>query len=258
MIQRARFVLLGASNVTLGFPWIVGCLEQIAHDADVVAAFGHGRSYGKTTRVLGRELASISDCGLWTALERAAPQPTYALVCDVGNDIMYGADPATIASWVERVIERLESHSARVAIAGLPIASLSELTPRRYRALRSILFPARHVDFEDALARARDLDARLATLARAHGSTMLVPERDWYGLDPIHIRRRARSRAWKQWIEATVPHDLAGAIVTAPPRRERHVAAWRLVPEERRLFGRLQTRAQPSVQLKGPLRIALY
>lgn len=252
MIARARFVLLGASNVTLGFPWVVGWIARAAHDAEVLGAFGHGRSYGATTRVLGRELASITDCGVWRALEQGAASPTFALVCDVGNDIMYGADPATIAAWVERALSRLDDAGARSALAGLPLASLSQLTPVRYERLRRLLFPTRHLAFEDALARARDLDARLAEIARAHGATRLVPEREWYGLDPIHISRRARERAWRSWIGALAP------IESASVRRERRVAAWRLVPEQRRLFGRLQQRAQPSVCLDGRIQVALY
>ncbi|MFN0244203.1 MAG: hypothetical protein ACKVWV_15040 [Planctomycetota bacterium] len=252
MIPRARFVLLGASNVTLGFPWVVGWIARAAREAEVLGAFGHGRSYGTTTRVLGRELPSIAACGVWRALEQGAPSPTFALVCDVGNDIMYGADPATIATWVDRALSQLDDAGARIALAGLPLASLSELSPARYERLRRVLFPSRHLAFEDALARARDLDARLAEIARARGATRLVPEREWYGLDPIHIRRHARESAWRSWIGALAP------VESPTVRRERRVAAWRLVPERRRLFGRLQERTQPSICLDGRIQVALY
>ena len=35
---------------------------------EVFVALGHGRSYGRSTRMLGRQLPGILECGLWPEL----------------------------------------------------------------------------------------------------------------------------------------------------------------------------------------------
>src|SRR4051794_31255557 len=61
-----RVVLLGASNVTIGF----GVLTRLVRAGfrgpiDLRAALGHGRSYGAWSSLLVRSLPAITQCGLW-------------------------------------------------------------------------------------------------------------------------------------------------------------------------------------------------
>src|SRR5439155_11570702 len=101
----ARVVLLGASNLTLGFPMLVSELRAwLGSPVEILCAHGHGRSYGLASRVLFRELPGIVECGLWRALASAPARPTLALLTDVGNDIMYGRDVEEIAGWVETAL----------------------------------------------------------------------------------------------------------------------------------------------------------
>ncbi|MEX0819484.1 MAG: hypothetical protein WD070_07815, partial [Pirellulaceae bacterium] len=87
-----RVVLLGASNIARS-PAIVFDSARSAWGSplDIVAATGHGRSYGMTSCVLGRTLPGILQCGLWEALATRPLVPTAALLTDIGNDILYGA-----------------------------------------------------------------------------------------------------------------------------------------------------------------------
>lgn len=55
---------------------------------EVLAALGHGRSYGAQSRIIFRTLAGILESGLWTELERRPPLTTRSLVTDVGDDIL--------------------------------------------------------------------------------------------------------------------------------------------------------------------------
>ncbi|RPI77043.1 MAG: hypothetical protein EHM45_10680 [Desulfobacteraceae bacterium] len=53
-------VLLGASNLTLGFPWVVKLAQELNGDSiEIWAALGYDRSYGRQSRVLGRVLPGI-------------------------------------------------------------------------------------------------------------------------------------------------------------------------------------------------------
>ncbi|MCZ6542107.1 MAG: hypothetical protein O6768_00410, partial [Planctomycetota bacterium] len=97
LTSRPRVVLLGASNLTRGISRAVGIAQAIlGTPLEVLIAMGHGRSYGQRSRVLGRSLPGIVDCGLWDALLHGSGRPTYALLTDIGNDVMYGASVPSI------------------------------------------------------------------------------------------------------------------------------------------------------------------
>ena len=58
---KRRVILLGASNLTRAISTVIG-IAQATLDGplDIVAALGHGRSYGMWSRVLFRELPGIN------------------------------------------------------------------------------------------------------------------------------------------------------------------------------------------------------
>ena len=72
-----RVVLLGASNLTRGISTVVATAQRVwGQPLEVLAALGHGRSYGIESRVLGRRLPGILNSGLWEALDRSPASPT--------------------------------------------------------------------------------------------------------------------------------------------------------------------------------------
>lgn len=245
---RPRFVVLGASNVARGLRPLVGRVRGMhAGPVEILTAFGRGRSYGLTSRLLwSRELASIDACGLWPVLA-ARTAPTLALITDPGNDLVYGAEVEQIAGWIERALERLSAAAARSVVVGLPLASLERLGPLRFGLARRILFPGRSVDLQRVLEQARALDERIAALARAHSAAFVRPQSDWFGLDPIHVRFRLQATAWDTLL---APLSLPHAQAPTPRAFERGERALlgRLRPEFRRLFGREQRHAQPCVR----------
>src|ERR1043165_8514894 len=89
-----RVILLGASNLALSFPTVVATVRQTWSEAvEIMAAMGHGRSYGQDSSVLGRKIPGIFPCALWQDLQNRPPLPTSALLTDIGNDILYGISP---------------------------------------------------------------------------------------------------------------------------------------------------------------------
>ena len=116
-----RIVLLGASNLTRGISAVLVEAERhFGSPLEVYAALGHGRSYGMTSRILFRSLPGITECGIWNALAALPAAPTAALVTDVGNDLLYGATPATILHWVDECLRRLAERNARAVLTLLP------------------------------------------------------------------------------------------------------------------------------------------
>src|SRR4051812_20775188 len=124
-----RVILLGASNVTRSLSTIVETARRLlGHPLDILAAFGHGRSYGLRHRLFWRELPGIVECGLWEALEQRPPSAAVALVTDIGNDLLYDVPVPDIAAWFQTCLDRLTRASARVVLTPLPLGSITTLS----------------------------------------------------------------------------------------------------------------------------------
>ena len=252
-----RAIFLGASNLVNGLATILDVARQMwGGPLDVLAAIGHGRSYGLRKSVLGRALPGIDECGLWPALQGRAPAPTAALVTDIGNDLLYDVDVPQIAGWVEACVDRLQRAGARIVLTPLPLCNLATLPPARFRVLRRILFPGCTLSHATVRERAEELDRRVRGLARERGLRLAEHRPQWYGFDPIHIRRRHRRAAW----HAVLSHwsDAPPAPAAARASWRRQLFLMRLVPDQRWLFGWEQRRTQPAAVLEDGTTLALY
>jgi hypothetical protein len=252
----ARVVILGASNVTRGAAALVGeAVCALAGPVEFLIARGHGRSYGAPSRVLWRGLPGIVQCGLWEALDRGPSRPTYALVTDIGNDVMYGASVDEIVAWARACLERLAGHGARTVLSLLPMESLSRLRPWQFRAMRSVLFPGRRMSFGHALDTARRLDERLRSVALGLDVSMVEPPGAWYGVDPIHPYRWRLGQVWRTmlapWTEAPPP-------VRPRPRPGLWLRLVGLTPERWSLAGLPRGRPQPSARLPDGSTLSFY
>ncbi|MFT5095938.1 MAG: hypothetical protein ACI93T_004798, partial [Porticoccaceae bacterium] len=199
-------VIIGASNVTLSLPviWSTLC-RSLSEPFRLVIAAGHGRSFGMPSTVLGRTLPSILECGLWESLDKLDDSTSiHAIVTDVGNDLLYGAQAAQTMSWVNETVDRLAYRTQNILITGLPIDSLNGLSERRFNFFRRLLFPSSTLTLESALVEGAELHSQLLNPGNNEFSTT-TPEARWFGLDPIHIRRRCRREAWEQYLSLGVP-----------------------------------------------------
>jgi hypothetical protein len=254
---QQRIVVLGASNVARSFARIVTTAQhRWGAPVEIMAAFGHGRSYGCESRVLGRKISGICSCELWDELTRRAALPTFALVTDIGNDILYGRTPRQLLGWVAECLDRLSDFGAQTVITGLPINSIERIGKARFSLFRTFLFPSSRLPLEVAQAHAREVNAGLLTLAEERKSTVFPVRNEWYGFDPIHIRRYVAGLAWQEIF-------VAEQAIKAQ-QRSRHNTIWHtayvrsLPPLERSLWGVARRRAQPSGILRDGTTISLY
>jgi hypothetical protein len=222
---------------------------------DVLAAAGHGRSYGMRSKVLVRDLPGIRECALWQAVAQRPAAPTAALITDVGNDLFYGALPETIAGWIEECCQRLQAAGARLVMTRLPMCNVGRVRPWQYRIFRTLLYPSCGISLDDLTHRAAELDNRLLDVARRFDCRLIEPQACWYGLDPVHVKRFQARSVWRQimtgWSEALQE--------TAPRARFRR---WLYLhsrrPERRWLFGREQCRSQPCGRLSDGTILSFY
>jgi hypothetical protein len=253
-----QVVLLGASNLTLSLGRIVGALQSgWNEELHLLAAHGHGRSYGKWSRVLLRSLPGIVECDLWAGLEQrpTAEAPLSALVTDVGNDLIYGSTPDQIAGWVEQCLERLAARRAEIVLTLLPMESVQRLSAWRYHLTRMCFFPGSGPAWPIMQERAADLNERLRNLAAAYGAHVVDPPGEWYGFDPIHVRRGRRDEAWNTVFSGWQSFDAVRNGVAISLAQALRLIAGR--PAERRFLGRGQHCTQPS-QRVGNVRVSIY
>ena len=255
-LPNRRVVLLGASNIARSLSIVLDSARHAwGSPLDIVAATGHGRSYGMSSRVLGRTLPGILQSGLWADLAVRPAAPTAALLTDIGNDILYGASAEQITRWVERCLQQLTPVADQVTLTELPLASIEDLGTLRFLAIRTLLFPKSRLTLGDALRIARELNANVKELAERYNVRTLQPAREWYGVDPIHIKRVHQPRAWQQIFRVWNPDE---EIPLARHSLLRWASLRRIRPQARRLFGFQQRQTQPARRLPDGSFVSLY
>ena len=255
---RARVIVLGASNVARGIGTIVDVArEQLGSPLEILAAMGHGRSYGLTTSIPFRTLPSILDCGLWRALAERPALPAWTLITDVGNDLIYGCRPEQVAGWIDQSVQRLRERSVRLLISGLPLTSVQRVGRVRFLTFRSALFPKSTLQLDDAQRYAIELDEHVRDLAAQHGAEFFAPDARWYGLDPIHIRVLVQREAWRRIFFALTQKNFSPPAKLHSPWRE-WLRMMMVRPQQSRVFFRAREVAQPAVVLRDGTSISFF
>lgn len=255
-VPPRRVVILGASNVIRNISTVITTAEHFrGQPLDFLAATGHGRSYGLTSRILGRSLPAIRTCALWDALAERPRIPTVSLVTDIGNDLLYGASVETIVSWVDQCLTKLAGISDRLILTELPLENIARLNFYKFFLIRSILFPNSRLTLTAAREMAAALNDRIANLASAYGATLIKPDVGWYGADPIHIHRRHSDNAWQQIM---LPWKTDAATRVDPPLSAKRIPSSRCRPYVRWVMGIEQRRAQPTLRLPSGTQVSFF
>jgi hypothetical protein len=213
---------------------------------DIFAAHGHGRSYCQWSYFFHRGLPPILDCGIWSALESQAPADmTWGIITDIGNDLLYGVPLDRVIDQIARAFQRLADLGARITFVRPPMERILMLSAWRYRATCQVLYPGCRVSWAEMSVMIRELDEQIAEMAASTGATVIVPKLEWYGIDPIHVRRSKRPLAWQHILE-TWP--FAESPVVRWPSLYFAQEIWRATPAERTLWKRASYSSQPSWQ----------
>jgi hypothetical protein len=181
---------------------------------------------------------------------------TAALVTDVGNDLVYGVPLDQILEWVARCLDRLADAGASTIVTELPLANFENLSVARFRFFQRIFFPRSALTLADAQSLAVSLNERLLNLCQERKIPTISAEKSWYGLDPIHLKRRSQRHAW--------PKLLAAWRAAQEPVMLRRGSVWLsaylqfLAPLEQSLFGFRRRTPQPCGRLADGTTISLY
>lgn len=252
-----RVVLLGASNLTKAIGTVLATVEQaLGEPAEVLAALGHGRSYGRSTQVLAVGLPGISNCGLWADLAQASPLPTSALVTDIGNDLIYEEPVERIVGWLEACLDRLAVAEARTVVTLLPVDNLRTLSAARYQLFRRLFFPASRIGQAEITRRAYALNDAVMRLAKERGLNSVAHQSGWYGIDPIHIRFTRRQSAWCDILAAIGQSEVS--LAPAGHAIARSLRLRMRAPHQRRLLGVVQRGRKPTMRFASGSTVSIY
>ena len=210
-LPQQQILLLGASNLVLGWPALIRSLRQLtAAPLNLNVAIGMGRSYIKTSAVWFRQLPSINASGLWDHLPCDMAQAPRVLITDIGNDLVYLCEPNEIAASLRQSIERILAwrSDAKIVMTGLPLDSVAGVGRVRYLVARTILFPGCLLPHSTILSHSLALEKLVQELAAEYQITFVQPESHWYGVDPIHVLPKYRETAFLKYF---APFDLAMA-----------------------------------------------
>jgi hypothetical protein len=251
--EVGRVVALGASNLTRGFQTVVSTSRSVwGPDVEVLAALGHGRSYGSPSNFMFRTLPSILKSSLWTELASRPPMATRGLVTDIGNDILYGFSVERTLGWVEEALVRLRSVTNDIVLTDLPLSSIRRLSNSKFLAFRSVLSPSCHLSLTEVIERAERVNEGLVHLSASYRTRFFRLDPAWYGFDPIHVRPSQWRSAWQQILGAQ-PEGKSGSGSTIES-----VKLYFMRPERRWMFGMEQVTPQTGVALRSGGQVWLY
>jgi len=242
-MNTQNVVLLGASNLVLGWQALTASLRQVTEvPINLNVALGMGRSYVKTSAFWFRRLPAIRSCGLWDQLPRDSANPPLVLITDLGNDIVYLFEPDEIADSVRQCLRQILDwrSDAKIVMTGLPLASLTRTGKLQFQIAKTILFPGCPLSRTTLLERSLSLDHLVRQMAVEFDIPLIDPEPHWYGFDPIHVLPTFRGVAFQKYFAAfeLTPRTM-NSRASAKVRMELPTAAARTV------FGRNRIVEQP-------------
>ena len=253
--DRRGVVVLGASNVSRGLARLAATVRSRAGTPlELFVAAGHGRGYAVSSRVGLRRLPSILGSGLWRALDREGIAKPYALLTDVGNELLYGLGITAVARGVREAAARLADRGATLAVTGLPLASIERVGRVRYRLLRTLYVPGCLLSLTEIHDASRWLDDELRVIAADTGATFLEQPADWYGLDAIHVKRSRLDDLW-----ASVGD--AWKLPPAGGRARASLTDWATLGSraaEVRSLARIPRLTRQPVVERGGMRVSMY
>ncbi len=182
--------MLGASNVRRSlYPILEIARRSFPGPLDFLIVAGHGRSYGAPNRVLGGVYPNF-EFGVDSTLASCRYTARFAIITDVGNDLLFGNDPSMLCHWVQSCVDEV-SIADRIVVTGLPIERARGVGALQFSIFRKIFFPRSRVTFEEILEGAKYVDEHLrssSNSAHAHGLNHLPSGMDsipFMSVEPI-------------------------------------------------------------------------
>jgi len=252
-----RVILLGASNLTRSFATVVETAQFLWQEPlEIMAAMGHGRSFGKDSSLFGKKISGIFSCPLWENLSARPPLPTVALVTDIGNDLLYEVPIEQLQTWIDGCLNHLTAAGAQTIVTQLPTANLQRLPEARFQFFRTLFYPRCRLTLSQVRRSAEEVREWLISTGKKTETPVIEALSEWYGLDPIHLKRGVWHVAW--------PAILSFWKGVHPLSELPRTSLWQgaylhaLTPQERSFFGIPRVSKQPSGMLRDGTTISLF
>jgi hypothetical protein len=141
-------------------------------------------------------------------------------------------------------------------VTQLPAETIESLSERRFQLFRRLLFRRSGLTLREARAHVREINARLIEIGNQRNVPVIPVSATWYGLDPIHLRRRALRVAWSMMLASWRAADESWRASRSSLWTTAYLAS--LTPAEQFMFGIRRRAEQPSGRLPDGTTISLY
>ncbi len=138
----------------------------------------------------------------------------------------------------------------------MPVGSIEGLSERRFQFFRRLFFPRSKLTLVDAVKLAHEVNQRLIALGLTRKISVIPVSTSWYGLDPIHLKRRIKRHAWSALLAKWSATGAPIAITPSSLWEAAYLAG--LAPWERSVLGIRCRAAQPNGRLIDGTTISLY
>ena len=142
--KKIHFILLGASNLARARFGLNRYLEKSFPNLILTSiTSGPGRAYSITGGILGVNYLPLKNDPIFKLgfENRLKHDLNIAIICDIGNDILYGVPVQNLTQDLEKIIYNLSVFCSHIFTIPIPFKKLKTLNYHQINILKKILFP---------------------------------------------------------------------------------------------------------------------
>lgn len=201
--SKIHFIFLGASNLARARFGLNRYFEKsFPNLISASIASGPGRAYCVSGGIFGVNYPPLKSSPILTfgQEEISNYRQTVALICDIGNDIMYGVPVQKLIQDLEKSICDLSGFCSHVFAVPIPIKKIQELDHWQINIIKKILFPKSEIGPEKIIASVQAVNKSLSEI-NAPNFTLLKTMDDFIGWDRAHYDISKMHSAWTQVVD---------------------------------------------------------
>ncbi len=201
--EKTHLILLGASNLARARFGLNRYFEtSLPNLVSISIASGPGRAYCVSGGIFTVNYPPLKTSPILNLSQEESTKyrQTAALICDIGNDIMYGVPVQKLIKDLEKSIQNLFDFCSHVFALPIPCIKIEELSHWQINILKRFLFPKCGLSPEKIIASIQAVNQFLSEI-NAPKFTLLKAMDDCIGFDRAHYDISKMHIAWNQIID---------------------------------------------------------
>jgi hypothetical protein len=200
---KIHFILLGASNLARARYGLNQYFKKsFPNLISTSIASGPGRAYSASGGIFGINYSPLKASPIFNLGQEKSSNYslTIALICDIGNDIMYGVPIQKLIQDLENSIRDLSGFCSHIFTIPIPCKKIETLRHWQINALKRILFPKCQLSPEKIISSIQTVNQLLSEI-NTPKFTLLKTMDDCIGWDRAHYDISKMHIAWTKIID---------------------------------------------------------